>query len=238
MGIAIVGGVVEGSQILHGQAIVIVGAAFRERIAVRGQGDFQRVVAFRVIAECSKVGLVVSVAGFAASDGRYLINLAAGGQGVGGVGQRLHIERIWLSQGKGIHQSGNAIAHLLYQRNQHRSWFNAAVNDPVKHVLHGPAQLAHGAGTDHAAGAFQSVEGATEFHQGFLIAGVGGPAREKFIQRVQDFADFFLEDFDDFVIDQIVIIVRGTLGDRLRLVVGFLRSGLCFLFGGGRPGNF
>ena len=56
------------------------------------------------------------------------------------------------------------------------------------------------------------MEGAAEFHQGFFVAGVGSPAREVFVQGVQYFAHFFLEDLDDFVIDQIVVIVVMGVG--------------------------
>ena len=118
-----------------------------------------------------------------------------------------------MSLGKGIHQGGYPVADFLHQINEYGGGLNGAVNHPVEHVFHGPAQLTHGTGTDHSAGAFQGMEGAPEFHQGLFIAGVGGPAGKILVQGFQHFAHFFLENLDDFIIDQIVIVfIRQVFG--------------------------
>ena len=220
------GGGIKGGQILGGQGMLAgcgVGV-----FSGRQLGEFQGAVGLAVrigfqdegvrgvradISDSVCGGVVDGVGGaVVGNDHGHLIDLATGGQGVGGIGQRLHVKRVRLAQGKGIDQGGYAIANFLDQGDQHGSGHNGAVDNPVQHVFYGPAQFPHGAGTDHAAGAFQGVEGAAEFHQGFFVAGVGSPAREVFVQGVQYFAHFFLEDLDDFVIDQIVVIVVMGVG--------------------------
>ncbi len=83
------------------------------------------------------------------------------------------------------------------------------------------------------------MEGAAEFHQRRLVAGVGGPAREVLVQGLEHLAGFFHEDLDDLVVDQVVVVPGVRFRFEGRFVGGVTRGVVDGLFGllvGGVPG--
>ena len=86
--------------------------------------------------------------------------------------------------------------------------FNAAVNDPVEHVLHRPGQLGEYARLDHPATALEGVKRAPHFSARLVIFLIGLPLRGEFGQGLQNFTSFFDENLYQFRIKFIVLSLR------------------------------
>ena len=111
-------------------------------------------------------------------------------------------------------QAGNVIVHE-----------NAAVDHAVQHVFNGPSQFADNQCADHAATAFQRVEGTANFRQGAAVIVLTQKHRQVFADGFQHLAGFFNKNFEYFIVDQVVFIER-----RFRCGLGgvvFLDGRLC-----------
>ncbi|MND69791.1 hypothetical protein D3C80_612850 [compost metagenome] len=72
-----------------------------------------------------------------------------------------------------LDQRRQEVDHLADQLQQRRVGLDAAIDDPVEHVLDRPGQLANHQGTDHAATALEGVEGPAYFGERLAVAGIG-----------------------------------------------------------------
>ena len=142
-------------------------------------------------------------------DIRQHADATAGGKRVRRITERGNVVGVRFLRSESFHQRRHEAMHLAHQLHENRCWFDSLVNHPVHHVFDRPGQLTDRGRADHAARTFQRVESTAEFHQRFLILLVGCPTREVGIQGFQHFAGFFDKDFDDFIIDQVVIPVEG-----------------------------
>ena len=97
------------------------------------------------------------------------------------------------------------LAHFFNDLYVYCTGINSAVDHAVEHVFDRPGQLANFIGTNHAATAFEGVEGAAEFGEGFIVLKVLRPAREIFRDGFGNFCGLFDKDFNDLVIDIVVI---------------------------------
>ena len=96
---------------------------------------------------------------------------------------------------------------MIHQTDQFRGNDDGIVEHPVEHIFDRPGQLTNGGRLHHATTAFQGVEGAAYGGHGFFIALIGFELRPEFVQGFGNFFGFFEEDFDDFIVDQIIIVV-------------------------------
>ncbi len=189
----------------------IQGIQVRQRVVVQGRRRVGGLFGLRPGVGLRLPGRVRAV------NARHRVQVLAVGERERGFLQRRHVVGHRPAVGEGVHQIRDQAVHGAHQLDQGGVGLDGAVDHPVHHVLDRPGQLPDGGGAHHAAGAFEGVEGAAEFHQRGFVAGVGRPAREILIQGLEHFFGFLDEDLDDFVVDQLfVVFLDAALVGRLR----------------------
>ena len=141
-------------------------------------------------------------------------------------------------------QSRHGVGDILQQAGHVFGHEDAAVDNPVQHVLYRPGQLADHPGSDHAAAALEGVERAADFSQGAAVVMLAQQHGQVFTNGIEDFTRFFNKDLQDLVVNQVVGLClsrglfngRGLLGQgdpRFRLQLRLHSLLRCFSFSDG-----
>ena len=111
----------------------------------------------------------------------------------------------WENGGGFIQQAGYVVIHE-----------NAAVDHAVQHVFYRPGQLTYHHRTNHATAALQGMKCSTHFRKSTAIIMLAQEHGQVFADSIQNLAGFLDEDFQDFIVNQIVLLVIADRRFELR----------------------
>ena len=151
-------------------------------------------------------------------------NRITGSQSEGVIHERLCFDRSRASVAEISDQSRQQTNNMIHQSHQLRADVNGIVQHPVEHILNRPGQLTNHCGFYHPATAFQGMKCATHRGQCFFIVLLLFELRPEFIEGAGYFFRFLEENFDNFIIDEVIILLSRCLHYRNR--DGLCRHGL------------
>ncbi len=99
------------------------------------------------------------------------------------------------------HQGDNLVHHMANRVGD----FDAAIQDPIEQVFHGPGELPDNQRPDHPTTAFEGMECTANFGQRILVLIITEPTRQVLADGLQDFGGFLDEDLEQVFIDRLLI---------------------------------
>ena len=103
------------------------------------------------------------------------------------------------------HQPAYGVDHL----EQRCIRFDAAIQNPIQHVLDGPGQLGQHPGAHHPTATLERMEPAPNLSERLVVCKVGLPLRSKLGQGFQHFPSLFDKNLYQFVIKLVIFWLVG-----------------------------